>query len=152
MTWRLGLLALAAIVCSGQGVASHARDSYVLVLNNQAIARGPDFSQRAEALAYGQKNHLRDFVWFATENGRFAASDPETIREIRELEQTQKALDKKWARVALHPGSAGELGKQQDQHTARRDEFVWTLFDRLKSQGRLVSVSGTPQPAGGPKD
>ena len=124
----------------------HARNSYVLVLNQQAIARGPDFSQRASALLYGKKKHLRDFVWFSTEAGCYAVADPESIRNLTEFEKAQKELDQRWKRHAGDPGLVPDLQQQQNEHTARRDEFVWTLFDRLRDEGRLTDAKGSCPP------
>jgi hypothetical protein len=56
---------------------AHASNSYVLVLKKQAIARGVDFSQREVALRFGKENHLKDFIWFSTNQGCFAVTDTE---------------------------------------------------------------------------
>lgn len=68
-----------------QHAKSHMSDSYVLVLKKKAIARGPDFSQRALAIRYGKKRHLRDFVWFRSQRDCFVAADPKSIEQIREF-------------------------------------------------------------------
>lgn len=144
------LSAAAATTCQtaseNSHAESHSRNSYVLVLNKQAIARGPDFSQRASALLYGSKKHLRDFVWFSTEAGCFAAVDQKSIHNLTEFEKAQQELDREWKRHASDPGLSPELQQRQKLHTARRDELVWTLFDRLKSEGRLADAKVSCHP------
>lgn len=147
------LTALAAILCSGQNdhrraadnshAESHARDSYVLILNNQAIARGPDFSQRESALLYARQSRLRDLVWFSIAEGVFLATDAGSIRTLRAFEKAQKDLNKRRRRDSTNPGKAGDLRQEQNKHTMARDELVWSLFDKLKAEGRLANVKNT---------
>ena len=119
---------------------THESDSYVLVLKKQAIARGPDFAQRAIALQTGKKRHLQNFVWLSTNEGSFLVADAASVQSILDFEQTQRTLNKRWQRDATNPALAGQLRQEQKQHAANRDEFIWTLFDNLKQQGRLVRV------------
>jgi hypothetical protein len=104
------------------------------------------FPESIGSLRYGKKLQVRDLVWFSTKEGCFAAVDPESIRGIREFEKTQKQLDKRWARVGDDPALSRELQQRQKQHTVQRDEFIWSLYDKLKKDRRLVAVTGASPP------
>ena len=149
------MLVAVVTTCAGEhnGVRSdsrshsfHGSDSYVLVTKQQAIARGPDFSQRASALRYGKRMRVQNFVWFSTEGGCFVAQDSESLRKIALLEEKQKQLTKRWRRDASNPEKATLLRKEQAEHTQSRDEFVWKLFADLNEQGLLRVVNGDCTP------
>jgi len=121
--------------------ALHGKDSFVLVFGKESIERGPEYDTRAMALRYQKTKHLRDFVWFATSDGDFVSVDPKVIAGLKETEEPQETVGGEQARVGGTDLSlAHRLSEEQNRLTWQRDELVWSLFDRLQTEGRLTRV------------